>query len=122
MSGAVFVRPLWMCSVFGMSDDSSDDDYFNTIIKCLLLYHKKKKHPRRKPRFWLSNHIRERAVKGDLLRMYHDLQDEYFKNYFRVNREQFQELLSFIEEDIKKQDTNFRKAITPLEKLAVTLR
>lgn len=105
-----------------MSDDSSDDDYFNTIIKCLLLYHKKKKHPRRKPRFWLSNHIRERAVKGDLLRMYHDLQDEYFKNYFRVNREQFQELLSFIEEDIKKQDTNFRKAITPLEKLAVTLR
>lgn len=105
-----------------MSDDSSDDDYFNTIIKCSLLYHKKKKHPRRKLRFWLSNHIRERAVKGDLLRMYHDLQHEYFKNYFRVNREQFQELLSFIEEDIKKQDTNFRKAITPLEKLAVTLR
>lgn len=106
-----------------MSDDSSEDNYINTISKCLLLYHyNKKKLTRRKPRFWLSNHIRERPAKGDLLRMYNDLQNEYFKNYFRMNRKQFKELLSLIEEDIKKQDTTFRKAITPLEKLAVTLR
>lgn len=47
---------------------------------------------------------RERLAKGDLLRMFFDLQDEYFKNYFRVNREQFQELLSLIKEGILKQD------------------
>lgn len=105
-----------------MSDDSSDDDYINTISKCLLLYSYHKKTKRNKPRFWMSNHIRERPVKGDLLRIFYDLQDEYFKNYFRVNREQFEELLSLVKEDIKKQDTNFRKAISPIEKLAVTLR
>lgn len=105
-----------------MSDDSSEDDFIFTISKCLLLYNYNKKKKRRKPRFWMSNHIRERPNKGDLLRMFYDLEDEYFKNYFRVSREQFNEILSLIREVIKKQDTNFRKAISPLEKLAITLR
>lgn len=56
------------------------------------------------------------------MRMFYDLQDEYFKNYFRVDRKQFEELLSLINEDITKQDTNFRKAVSPREKLAITLR
>lgn len=54
--------------------------------------------------------------------MFSDLQDEHFKNYFRVTREQFEELLSIIKDDIQRQDTNFRKAISPQEKLVITLR
>lgn len=105
-----------------MSDDSSEEDYVNTINKCLLLYHYNEKKKRNKPRFWISDHIRERPIKGELMRMFYDLQDEYFKNYFRVDRKQFEELLSLINEDITKQDTNFRKAVSPREKLAITLR
>lgn len=82
--------------------DSSEDDYMNIVSKTLLLYHYKKKYIRRKSRFWINNHIRGRPAKGDLLRMYNDLQDDYFKNYFRMDRQQFQEILSLIEEDIKK--------------------
>ncbi|CAF4948452.1 unnamed protein product [Pieris macdunnoughi] len=48
--------------------------------------------------------------------------DEKFNNYYRVSREQFQELLSFVEADILKQNTYYRKAISPQEKLAVCLR
>lgn len=45
-----------------------------------------------------------------------------FRNYFRMDNTTFQELLEKVSPLIVKQDTNFRKAIPPEERLMVTLR
>ena len=47
---------------------------------------------------------------------------EYFKYLVRMEPEMFDEILARITPRIKKQDTNFKKAIEPGLKLAVTLR
>ncbi|CAF4946106.1 unnamed protein product [Pieris macdunnoughi] len=99
---------------------SEDSDYVYRKKKYILLYLKHRKKRARRT-FWLCQHIRERTLKEEY-RLFYDLDDEKFNNYYRVSREQFQELLSFVEADILKQNTNYRKAIPPQEKLAVCLR
>jgi hypothetical protein len=47
---------------------------------------------------------------------------EKFGDYFRMTERQFDYVLGLVEEDIRKEDTNLRKAITPRERLAVCLR
>lgn len=48
--------------------------------------------------------------------------EKRFYIYFRMNIECFDEVLSIIKNDIRKSDTNYREAITPAERLAITLR
>lgn len=48
--------------------------------------------------------------------------DKDFANYFRMKDACFDKLLVLVTPYLKKQDTCMRKAITPEEKLAVTLR
>ena len=45
-----------------------------------------------------------------------------YRNYLRVTEEQFQEILAAISSHIKKEDTVFQQAISPAERLAVSLR
>ncbi|KAJ8946852.1 hypothetical protein NQ318_006762 [Aromia moschata] len=45
-----------------------------------------------------------------------------FHNFCRISATDFEKLLSMIEPDIMKSDTNYRLAIPPAERLAVTLR
>ena len=52
------------------------------------------------------------------LRLYPD----DFQNYLRMDYDIYNELLELISPLIVKQDTNFRDAITPHERLAATLR
>jgi len=47
---------------------------------------------------------------------------EQFFEYFRMSENSFNLLLSKLEIHLKKQDTHWRKAITPKERLAVCLR
>ena len=66
----------------------------------------------------------DRVCKGEFYRLYLDQRyfpDKFFQNY-RMNTFQFDELLAKIAPWIMKTDTNFRKAITPEEKLCLTLR
>ena len=51
----------------------------------------------------------------------HYFEDKFFENY-RMSMAQFDDFLRKITPLIKKKDTNFRKAITPEEKLSITLR
>lgn len=49
--------------------------------------------------------------------------NEKFRQFFRLNKEQFYFILSFIDKDLKKNSTNaVKNPISPEEKLAVTLR
>jgi hypothetical protein len=46
---------------------------------------------------------------------------EKHQEYFRMSKQSFDHILSMIQEDITKEDTEMRKAIKPMLKLAVTL-
>ena len=66
----------------------------------------------------------ERSGKGEFYRLYVDQRqfpEKFFENY-HMSTHQFNEILYKIDPLIRKKDTNFRKAITPEEKLALTLR
>ena len=47
---------------------------------------------------------------------------EKFKEYFRMTEVQFDYILDLISDDIRKLDTNWKRAITPKERLAICLR
>ena len=73
---------------------------------------------------WIHPLNIDRVSKGEFYRLYLDQRhfpDTFFQNY-RMSTFQFDELLVKIAPRIMKTDTNFRKAITPEEKLCVTLR
>ena len=74
--------------------------------------------------FWVHPLNVERVTKGEFYRLYLDQRhfpDKFYSNY-RMSTFQFDEILEEIAVLIKKKDTNFRKAITPEEKLCITLR
>ena len=48
--------------------------------------------------------------------------EERFWRYFRMSSETFKYILELIHTSIKKQNTNFRRSISPEERLMVTLR
>lgn len=67
---------------------------------------------------------KKRKVEGEhatLCKELEDYEDKFFK-YFRMSKYQFNVLLLKIESNISKQNTHFREAIPPKQKLAVCLR
>ena len=81
------------------------------------------KKRRRSRREWVKQWLLMRPKQSDTtlleeLRLYPD----DFQNYLRMDYDIYNELLKLISPLIVKQDTNFRDAITPHERLAATLR
>ena len=73
---------------------------------------------------WIHPLNVERCSKGEFYHLYLDQRyfpDKFFENY-RMSTLQFDDILSKIHHLISKKDTNFRKVITPEEKLCITLR
>ena len=73
---------------------------------------------------WIHPLNEDRARKGEFFNLYCDqryFEEKFFENY-RMSVAQFDELLRKVTPLIKKKDTNFQKAITPEEKLSITLR
>lgn len=57
--------------------------------------------------------------------LFHELRTEdqnCYKNFIRMTAEDFDYLVEKIKTSIKKQDTNWRQAISPAMRLCVTLR
>lgn len=105
-------------------DESSDSDYDLTQSvkkKIILLYYLKMKK-KKKRRFWLRRHIQFRQVTGEFNTLFRELSDEDFPDFYRVTKKQFEDILSMISQKVSKVNTNYRRAITPVEKLAVCLR
>ena len=74
---------------------------------------------------WVRKWILRRPQLGQYARLLRELKKEDNKgylNFLRVDYQQFQEILQRIEGRITKQDTNYRKALSPGVKLAITLR
>ncbi|CAH2006973.1 unnamed protein product [Acanthoscelides obtectus] len=50
------------------------------------------------------------------------LDEQRFYVYFRMTPGCFDEILNLVKDEIRKSDTNYREAISPEERLAITLR
>lgn len=59
---------------------------------------------------------------NDFNRMLRNGDPELFHNFVRMDAADFDYLVNIVTPFIKKEDTNFRRAISPAERLAITLR
>lgn len=87
---------------------------------CLILRRKQVKRS-----CWVRNWIERRSTHGAFATLTAELRMEdhqQFRNFIRMTATDFEHLLQGIATKIKKNDTKFRKAISPAERLMVTLR
>jgi len=85
---------------------------------------KRKQGKKRQRRFWIHEVISRREELGEYHRLVHELRHdpERFRRYFRMSTSQFDMLLGLIGPEIAKLDTNWRRSVSPAERLAITLR
>lgn len=77
-----------------------------------------------KRRKWVHNAWKKRETEGEFVTLFKELVDDeckFFK-YFRMSQNSFHILLNKLETHLKKKSTHWRKAITPIQRLAVCLR
>lgn len=94
--------------------DSGEEDI-------ILIWWLRRRRRRRIRRFWIhplinpthSSYIVARELNRD---------PEKFQAYYRMKKETFDVLVHLVGPSLKKQDTTFRLAKTPEEKLIITLR
>lgn len=96
------------------------------IVTCAILLYLRRRRRRRRfcRRVWVHDILRGREQKGEFHRLVQELRldAERFQRYFRLDREQFDSLLSKIGPLISVQQTNYRRPIPPAERLAICLR
>lgn len=86
------------------------------------------KHPRRErkqKKCWVRDWVSRREERGCYLSLMKELETEdpaAYRNFLRMPKNDFDYLLNLVAPLIMKSDTVMRKAITPAEKLSVTLR
>lgn len=84
-----------------------------------------RKTERRRGRVWIRSWIRRRLQLGasdTLLRELAVEDRDSYRNHLRMTPNKFDELLSFVEKKIAKEDTMLRQAIPAKTKLEITLR
>ena len=79
---------------------------------------------RRRRSFWVHPIRRLRVDNGAHHRLVQELRldDGLFQRYFRLNRAEFDDLLTRVGPRIARLNTSFREAISPAERLAICLR
>jgi len=93
------------------------------IILAILLARRRRRRIYSR-RFWVHPINRDRPNFGKFHTLHKRLLEypEKFFEYYRMSPESFYELLNAVKEDLKKENTQFRRSISAEEKLAVTLR
>jgi hypothetical protein len=73
---------------------------------------------------WVHPAWQKRSVEGEFITLYKELVDDEskFHQYFRMSMYSFEKLLNTVESEIQRQNTRFRKCISPRQRLAVTIR
>ena len=90
------------------------------ILIVALLYLRR----RRKHRYWVHPFRLARDQHGEYHRLVMELRldGDLFQRYFRLSVPLFDDLLARVGRRIAKQDTRFRKSISPAQRLAICLR
>ncbi|XP_068121508.1 uncharacterized protein [Hyperolius riggenbachi] len=91
------------------------------LLLCVAAYMRRRPRTRR---YWVHPMLQERRRKGQFRTLYRDLRHhpEKFFGYTRMSVSSFDGLLAKLKDALRRQDTNFRLAITPTERLLITLR
>ena len=75
-------------------------------------------------RFWIRKILQDfhlGSFNSDI-RDYHDWDQKYFFDYFRMNKTTFQQLLGMVGADIEKKATKMHNPISAAERLCMTVR
>lgn len=98
------------------------------IAACLvvIINHKRMEARRKKRSVWTKQWIMRRDqfnnTEENLLYELRTEDENCYRNFVRMNAEDFDYLLEKVEPLIQKRDTNMRRAVSPTTKLAITLR
>ena len=95
------------------------------VIVAVLLKRSCRKRKTRKRRVWVRDWIRNRQSFGAFHQLVQELRmadTSTYRNFLRMDVSAFDELLGLLGPLITYQDTNMRQAISPGERLALTLR
>ncbi|XP_070550778.1 uncharacterized protein [Ptychodera flava] len=105
------------------NDSASEDE---EVLLLLLLLRRCRRRRRAACRTtWTRQWIMRRQAQGVYANLVQELRaedPESFRQFHRLDRQSFQDILTMISPYIEKQDTNMRSAVNPSERLAVTLR
>ena len=93
-------------------------------LALLWLWLRRRRKEKRQHRHWIHPIFKSRNTRGEFHHLFRDVSqdEEKFKEYLRMEQTTFDLLLSLCKCSLQKQDTNFREAISPKERLVVTLR
>jgi hypothetical protein len=102
---------------------SSSEEEEELVITSLLSEEEQKKNRKRR-RFWVHNICKERMIHGEFQSLYPDLLEDKanFFEYFRMTYGKFMTLLYMLGPNLSKENTSFREAVGPKERLALCLR
>ena len=80
-----------------------------------------RKWRRKRRNMWVHPINIKRPEFGIFCHLYRDMleDEEKFLGFFRMNIEQFYRLSHLVGEEIRKQNTNYRRAISPEERLTI---
>ena len=110
MAVSTLKRKIAIISILNELNHASDDD--NDTVD---------RPPRGRDRAWIA----ERDRKGAYNNIFKELEltdTEGFRRFMRMDIEHFTDLVNVIGPDVTKEDTVMRNAISPKERLALTLR
>ena len=102
-----------------MSDSSIDSDELEDALVLHAIATVEEEEMKKK--LWVHHIPASREVQGEFVTLFPQLKKDNVKffQYFRMTYEKFSELLTLIETDITKQDTNYRRSIPAEELLRV---
>lgn len=96
-----------------------------SIAIVLLSRRKRRQRSSKRKRIWVRDWIRNREHSGVVDNLLQELRlgdETLYKNFLRMSAADFDYLLEKISPLIKRRDTLMRQAITPAERLTLTLR
>ena len=108
-----------------MADSTSEEDFEEEVLLlALLVRRRRQRRQARKRKVWARNWILRRnalgAYAGLICEL--DVEDvEGFRQYHRLDRDAFREVLELVGNLITKEDSVMRPSISPSERLSVTL-
>lgn len=99
---------------------------FRKVVACALLHieNEKKKLKKRNRKYSVHPLFSERLIYGKFHTIHSKLKDypDKFFMFYRMSTSSFEDLIALTAHALKRQDTRLRNAISPEERLSVTLR
>jgi hypothetical protein len=94
------------------------------IVLVSLLSEEEQKKKRKRRRFWVHKICKKRMIHGEFHSLYPDLLEDEAKffEYFRMTYGKFMTLLDMLGPNLSRENTSFREAVGPKERLALCLR